>query len=133
MIFAIPGFVLLLAGPSEIKWQDDGPSGPGLYEVPTAGTLALSVALFIGLGLVYLTIYCRQVGRTGQSWGKKATGYRTVDANTQQPVGAWKIFARQLLAFLNSLPCLLGFLWPLWDAEKRTFTDMIFDTRAVRA
>lgn len=132
-LFALPGIIALFAGPRQIEYQSDGPSGPGLYEVPSEGTLAIAFVLWAALGIVYLVIFCRMVGRTGQSWGKKATGYKIVGSTTRQPVGAGKIFGRQILAFLNSLPCYLGFLWPLWDAEKRTFTDMIFDTRAVKA
>jgi len=133
VVFMIPGFVALFAGPTEIKWQDDGPDGPGLYEVPTAGTLGLTFLLFGVAALIFIVIYCRMVGRSGQSWGRKATGYKVLDANTRQPIGAWKVFGRYLLTFVNTLPCYLGFLWPLWDAEKRTFTDMIFSTRAYKA
>ena len=38
------------------------------------------------------------------------------------------IFAK----ILSALPCYLGFLWPLWDSENRSFHDMIVRTRAVR-
>ncbi len=31
------------------------------------------------------------------------------------------------------MPMYLGFVWPLWDADKRTFHNMIFEARVVQA
>ena len=32
---------------------------------------------------------------------------------------------------LDSLPCYLGYLWPLWDAKRQTFADKIMSTVVV--
>ncbi len=41
-------------------------------------------------------------------------------------------FVRQIAHVLDFLPCFLGYLWPAWDREKRTFADMIMETRVHR-
>jgi len=46
-----------------------------------------------------------------------ATAYATEDPHGRTRSGA----------------CYLGYLWPLWDAENRTFTDMILNTRVYKA
>jgi uncharacterized RDD family membrane protein YckC len=70
-------------------------------------------------------------GTTGQTVGKKAVGIAVLDAS-QRPIGPGLTFVRQLAHVLDSLPCLIGYLWPLWDGEKRTFADMIMGTRVLR-
>ncbi|MDJ0769678.1 MAG: RDD family protein [Ilumatobacter sp.] len=130
--FLIPTIVVLVVGPTEAETCTiEGE--PGLCDVPTAGTIGVAFVLAaVGL-LVYLAIYCRRVGRTGQSWGMGAAGYRVVDARTGQPIGTGRSVARWFARVVSALPCYLGFLWPLWDEERRTFHDMIVGTRAVRA
>ncbi|MEV7397735.1 RDD family protein [Aeromicrobium sp. NPDC092404] len=89
--------------------------------------------------LVYLAItlvwfgynWLRRQGSTGQTMGKKVMGIAVQDA-ARQPIGAGLTFARQLAHVLDLLPCFLGYLWPLWDREKRTFADMIMQTRVHR-
>jgi uncharacterized RDD family membrane protein YckC len=63
--------------------------------------------------------------------GKKAMDIAVLGASNE-PIGAGLTFARQLAHVLDFLPCFLGYLWPLWDAEKRTFADMIVGTRVHR-
>ena len=48
-------------------------------------------------------------------------------------IGGGLTFARQLVHVLDALPCGLGYLWPLWDRENRTFADMIMSTRVFKA
>lgn len=67
-------------------------------------------------------------GSTGQTVGKKFMDIAVLDA-THRPIGAGLTFARQLAHVLDFLPCFLGYLWPAWDKEKRTFADMILQTR----
>jgi hypothetical protein len=42
-------------------------------------------------------------------------------------------FARDIVHLLDSLPCYIGFLWPLWDAKRQTFADKILSTVVVPA
>jgi uncharacterized RDD family membrane protein YckC len=70
-------------------------------------------------------------GTTGQTMGKKLVGIAVLDGS-QRPIGAGLTFVRQLAHVLDFLPCFLGYLWPVWDPEKRTFADMIMGTRVHR-
>ena len=73
-----------------------------------------------------------QAGPTGQSWGKKALGIRLVSEETGQPIGAANSFLRDLAHLLDAIPCLVGYLWPLWDQKKQTFADKIVKTIVVK-
>jgi uncharacterized RDD family membrane protein YckC len=69
-----------------------------------------------------------QAGRTGQSWGKQALGLRLLRMDNGQPIGAGMAFARDITHILDSLPCYLGYLWPIWDNRRQTFADKIVST-----
>ncbi|HWS33466.1 MAG TPA: RDD family protein [Actinoplanes sp.] len=71
-------------------------------------------------------------GKTGQSWGRKALGIKLVSENTGQPIGPVNAFVRDLAHILDIIPCYIGFLFPLWDAKKQTFSDKIVKTLVVR-
>jgi uncharacterized RDD family membrane protein YckC len=130
--FYVPGAVAIAAGPKHVVFRTDGFEGAGLYEEPTGGTVALAVLLYLAGAIVYVTWYCRRVGRTGQSVGMKAAGYQIVDAQSRSNIGTGRAVGRYFAKILSALPCYLGFLWPLWDSENRTFHDMLVGTRAVR-
>ncbi len=69
-------------------------------------------------------------GKTGQSWGKKALSIRLVTEQTGQPVGALLAFGRDILHIIDSI-CLIGYLFPLWDAKKQTLSDKMVKTIVV--
>lgn len=129
-VFILPGVLMLFLGPKEITFREDGPSGPGLYEGPTGTTFGIAILLYIVGFIAYLVIYCRKLGR-GATWGRKMLGYRILDETTMQPIGTGRAVGRYFATILSAMPCYLGFLWPLWDAQNRTFHDMIVKTRAV--
>lgn len=104
---------------------DPGQSSSGV-SIQVSGLPA--VFLFVvTLGWFAYNWLLRQ-GRTGQTVGKKVMDIVVLDAS-HQPIGAGLTFVRQLAHVLDFLPCFLGYLWPAWDAEKRTFADMIMGTR----
>lgn len=70
-------------------------------------------------------------GRTGQSVGKRATRTWLVSARDGRPVGALDAFLRDLVHTLDAMAS-VGYLWPLWDARRQTFADMILATVVVR-
>ena len=72
-------------------------------------------------------------GKTGQSIGKGVLGTKLVSEQTGQPLGPGMTFVRQLAHILDSLPCYLGFLWPLWDAKRQTFADKVMSSVVVDA
>ena len=126
---SVPAFIALFAGPTQIEFRD-GFDGPGLYEVPTGGTWAMFAILLLVGFVGYLIWYVRMLGK-GASLGRKAAGYQVLDARTMEPIGTARAVGHFFARYISAIPFYLGFLWPLWDAEKRTFHDMIVNTRAI--
>jgi uncharacterized RDD family membrane protein YckC len=88
------------------------------------------VSLLIGFGWL---IYNRYIlGGQGQSWGKKLLGLNLIKEETGQPIGAAMAFVRDILHIADSI-CLIGFLFPLWDAKRQTFADKILGTVVTKA
>lgn len=85
--------------------------------------------LFMLLNLLY-SVWNRFIrqGRTGQSIGKTAMGIKLVGEADGQPIGILRAFLRDIVHILDELVCMLGYLWPLWDAKKQTFADKIMKT-----
>ena len=69
-----------------------------------------------------------QAGRTGQSLGKKTMHLRLLSEKTGEPIGAGMAFARDICHILDSLACYIGWLFPLWDAQRQTVADKIVST-----
>jgi uncharacterized RDD family membrane protein YckC len=67
----------------------------------------------------------------GQTIGKLALGIRvTRPDGSRLDIG--RAAARQGMAIVSGLAIGLGFLWAAWDPQKRTWHDMVADTRAHR-
>jgi uncharacterized RDD family membrane protein YckC len=83
-------------------------------------------------GVISLAIFvwnqCFKQGRTGYTVGKGVIGIKLISEATGQPIGPGMSFVRQLAHILDALPCMLGFLWPLWDPKRQTFADKILGT-----
>jgi uncharacterized RDD family membrane protein YckC len=75
---------------------------------------------------------CIRQGRTGASYGKSVLAVRLVNSDLQ-PIGPGLSFLRQLLHIVDTLPCYLGYLWPIWDSRKQTFSDKIMQTFVIHA
>ncbi len=82
------------------------------------------------LGFLFWNQVYRQ-GRTGQSIGKSLLHLRLIGEESGAPVGVGRSFLRQIAHVLDSLPCYLGYLWPLWDDKRQTFADKICKTIVV--
>ncbi|MFT4187953.1 MAG: RDD family protein [Aeromicrobium sp.] len=91
--------------------------------------LLIYVAMF---GWVIFNYGVKQ-GTTGYTLGKAIVGLQLVDGATRQPVGTGMAIARYFVHILDSLPCYIGWLWPLWDAKKETFADKILKHAVVVA
>jgi uncharacterized RDD family membrane protein YckC len=65
----------------------------------------------------------------GQTLGAMALGVRVTRPNGD-PVGLGRAAARAGMAIVSGLVLGLGYLWAAWDPEKRTWHDMVADTRA---
>ena len=131
ILFFLPATVTLVLGPSETdvcRVNDEFTS----CTVPTSGTIGFAALLCVAGLIVHLVMYCRGVGGRGQSWGMGAAGYGIADQEGGAPIGFERAVGRYFARILSAMPFYLGFLWPLWDSENRTFHDMIVRTRAVR-
>lgn len=69
---------------------------------------------------------------TGWSLGRAVMGI-TVVRNDVTPPGPWRLLIRDLLHVVDTLPLLLGWLWPLWDRRNRTVADVVVRTEVRRA
>ncbi|EFQ82176.1 RDD family protein [Aeromicrobium marinum DSM 15272] len=105
-------------------------TGDGSFSFQLAGVGAVLYYLLAFAWFGYNWLYLQ--GTTGQTVGKKALGIGVHRAGTREPIGPGLTFVRQLAHILDSLPCLIGYLVPLFDGERRTFADMIMSTRVHR-
>jgi uncharacterized RDD family membrane protein YckC len=130
---AIPAFIALFAGPTEIEPCTGSSFEPGqLCEVPTGGTIALFLILLLAAFVGGVAYWGVMVGR-GQTLGMKALTIRVADMNTGQPIGTGRGIGRFFAMYLSSLVCYLGFLWMLWDDRSQTWHDKIVSTFVVEA
>lgn len=112
--------------------------GIALWDDPTfsANTqdIGLAVSLIASVAMIAFGIWNQilRQGRTGSSLGKQWVGIAVISERTGAPIGGWRTFGRSLLHVLDALPCLLGYLWPLWDDKRQTFADKIMKTIVVK-
>ena len=94
--------------------------------------LNYSVIPFVG-GLVvdFLYHWLMVAYWEGQTVGKRAVGIRVTkpDGALVDPTVA---AARSAMRLVSGFVLLLGFIWAAWDPEKRTWHDMVADTRVYR-
>ncbi|MFI8827466.1 RDD family protein [Streptomyces sp. NPDC053431] len=117
----ILGPYYLLAGIG-LAMSDGESSGP-------AAILSLLGFVYL-IGMFFFQVY--QEGSTGQTIGKKVCGTRTLREATGAPLGFGMAFVRQLAHFVDGIACYLGYLWPIWDAKKQTFSDKMCSTVVVK-
>jgi uncharacterized RDD family membrane protein YckC len=92
--------------------------------------LFYSIFLLLGIAVSGYNRWYQQ-GKTGQTWGKKVVGIRLVSEQTGQPIGPGMAFARDFVHIVDSAPCFIGYLWPLWDEKRQTLADKILKTVVV--
>lgn len=85
--------------------------------------------LGIAIALAYYTYF--EGGPTGQTLGKRALGIRVYDLRQGGPIGYGRGLLRYVGKIISGIPCLLGYLWMLWDGEKQTWHDKIATTVVV--
>ena len=72
---------------------------------------------------------------SGQTPGKRLLGIRVYDFSAGAGSGEGIGFGRALIRFIgryvSAIPCLLGYLWMLWDSEKQTWHDKLASTVVV--
>jgi uncharacterized RDD family membrane protein YckC len=98
------------------------------------GRASFGLGLLLDLAALAWALYNAYLqGQTGQSTGKKMAGTKLVHIQTGQFIGGGAGIGRAFVHILDGIPCYLGYLWPLWDAQKQTFADKIMSTVVVKA
>ena len=124
------GYVLLYVRIIQVTAEGPTESPAGLF-----GELLRPALVWMMIGIMLMLIafgwhwYNRWLiaGRTGQSMGKRVLRTKLVAEVNGQPIGAVNAFLRDLLHILDGIAD-IGYLWPLWDAKRQTFADMIMKT-----
>jgi uncharacterized RDD family membrane protein YckC len=138
MVGAIPyaiGFVMILANTPPPA--TDGGSTVAYSATTTDPTMVLAgtLLIFVG-GLLMLGIWLWnrvfKMGRTGQSVGKGVMRQYLVSERTGNPIGAGMCFVRELCHYVDGI-LYLGYLWPIWDPKRQTFSDKIVGTVVAQA
>ncbi|HEV7759478.1 MAG TPA: RDD family protein [Acidimicrobiales bacterium] len=139
-ILLVPGCYVVGDGPTETKpcrveqgsvVVSDAPDN-AYCTGPTGGTLALFGALSAAAVAVSLTMAALLEGRSGQTLGARVAGIRVVDAETGAPIGPVRAVGRWFARILSWLPCAVGFLWMLIDADRQTWHDRLTTSVVVR-
>lgn len=118
--FVLPGIVISLL--TSIIFPANVTSTSGGFEV----TQTNNVPSIVGSLLLYLALaFVSQ--KTGQSWGRKVAKTQLVGEDGQ-PIGLGKSFVRYIAHFVDSIICLIGWLFPLWDNKRQTLADKIMKT-----
>jgi ABC-type branched-subunit amino acid transport system substrate-binding protein/uncharacterized RDD family membrane protein YckC len=97
-------------------------------------TVLSAPAVIVLVGGPALVLIVGDGGALGQTPGKHLVGIKVVGPRPG-PLGYGKAAIRWLGRMLDNIVCCLpiGLLWPLFDPERRTWHDMIADTRVVIA
>lgn len=127
--FIIDGFIAGI--PAFIGYVIDGPrttTDLTTGTVVTSGAGAIYFVLLLVSAIIGFWNSCYRQGRTGQSLGKQMVGTQCLAEATMQPIGVGMQFVRQVLHIVDGIPCYLGYLWPIWDSKRQTFSDKIVKT-----
>jgi hypothetical protein len=84
----------------------------------------LNIIVFIVLG--YLN------GAQGQTPGKRIVGIKVLREQDGQLLGGGMGVVRAIAHILDTISCLIGYLWPLWDGKRQTFADKILGTVVIK-
>lgn len=68
---------------------------------------------------------------TGWSLGRAQFGI-AVARRDGKDISPWWLLLRDLAHLLDTAALLVGWFWPLWDSQRRTFADMLLKTEVLR-
>jgi uncharacterized RDD family membrane protein YckC len=80
------------------------------------------VGIALAIGALYETILLSGAGRTV---GMAAAGLLALDARTMDVPSAGQAVRHLVGSVLGAVPLFFGFLWALFDRERRTFADLV--------
>jgi Mce-associated membrane protein len=117
--------------------------GPGAAVLSTSALVALAVPLrgvwwwvcvSVGAVAILLTAFNR-LFLPPLWWGRslgRAVFDITVVRTDRSAVGSWWLLMRDVAHLVDTAPMFAGWLWPLWDRQRRTFADMLLRTESNR-
>lgn len=97
--------------------------------VPSTASLQLLV-LAAAVLLVTWAVNRGVLQGRGRSLGKRVVHTVLIDVGTGRPVGTARALLRDIAHLLDA-PFWIGYLWPLWDAQRQTFADKLTGTVVV--
>jgi uncharacterized RDD family membrane protein YckC len=86
---------------------------------------------FGGFAVWFLYNWLMLAYNNGQTVGKAVLKIRILRPDTS-PIDEGTAAARAGMSLVSSLPFGLGYLWAAWDPDRRTWHDMVANTRAFR-
>jgi uncharacterized RDD family membrane protein YckC len=93
------------------------------------GGLVLEAVIY----LIGLLVLGWMNGASGRTPGKRVVGIRVVRDADGRVLGGGLGVVRAVCHFLDTVACLIGWLWPLWDTKNQTFADKILATVVLKA
>lgn len=133
MLPSLVGYVIFIVGYVSFITTVINNANLGAGAPSTAGVAPMAIGGIIMFAAFLWQIYNRYVvaGRTGQSLGKRVAKISLVSELTGQPIGPLNAFLRDLVHTLDSVSFYIGYLWPLWDEKRQTFSDKVMKTIVV--
>lgn len=92
---------------------------------------SFAIPLVGPFGVAFLYDWLMHAYYEGQTLGKRALNIR-VTRPDGSPIDSGVAAARAAMEIVSGLPFGLGYLWAAWDPERRTWHDMVADTRVYR-
>lgn len=115
---------------------------PGVAVVATMALVSLAVpvrstwwwlCISVSATVILLTLINRTVWPANRGWslGRALMGISVVCPDGGSP-GLGRLLLRDLAHLLDTISVFVGWLWPLWDARRRTFADLLLRTEVRR-
>ncbi|MFA5787397.1 MAG: RDD family protein [Actinomycetota bacterium] len=129
-IFSIPGWLIgaMIGFGTTQNFHVNQTTGQISFE---RGFAAGYIAFLLLSGVAPIAYYTYFHGKTGQTLGKMALRIKIIGAATGAPIGYGMALARYFCHIIDAAPCSLGYLWPIWDERKQTFTDKVLKTYVI--
>ena len=121
--FVLPGIVIGIIT-SLIFPPETSTTGGGFTATQTNNLPSIISTLLLYAILAYVS------QKNGQSWGRKVAKTQLVGEDGR-PIGLGKSFLRYVLHYIDSIICLIGWLFPLWDGKRQTIADKIMKTYVI--
>jgi Mce-associated membrane protein len=97
------------------------------FTVPARGAWWWACIFVLGLAILSMLVNRLLLPTTlGWSLGRALCGI-AVTRRDGEAIGAWGLLLRDLGHLLDTVS-VVGWLWPLWDSQRRTFADMLLRT-----